>query len=64
MIDVLDKLVLVLIMLDGFLLLVLALKKLSLLKKQKDLLREIEREKVWLSRAVSGWKKDGNTKGC
>ena len=58
MIDILNTLILILLLFDGFLLLVFGLKKLSLLKKQKDLLREIEREKVRLSRAVSSRKKD------
>lgn len=52
MMDILDKLVLVLIMLDGFLLLVLAIKKLLLLKKQRDLLREIEKGKGKWARVV------------
>lgn len=64
MIDTLNTLILILLLFDGFLLLVFGLKKLSLLKKQKDLLREIEREKVRLSRAVSSRKKDDDTKGC
>lgn len=58
MIDILNTLILILLLFDGFLLLIFGLKKLSLLKKQKDLLREIEREKVRLSRAVSDWKED------
>lgn len=53
MINVLNTLVLILLLFDGFLLLVLGLKKLSLLKNKKDLLREIEKEKVRLSRTVS-----------
>ncbi|WP_322630543.1 hypothetical protein [Aedoeadaptatus coxii] len=62
MTDILNTLILILLLFDGFLLLVFGLKKLSLLKKQKDLLREIEREKVRLSRAVSSRKKDDNAK--
>lgn len=62
MINVLNTLVLIILLLDGFLLMVLGLKKLSLLKKKKDLLREIEREKVRLSRAVSNGEENDDTK--
>lgn len=60
MINILNTLILILLLFDGFLLLIFGLKKLSLLRKQKDLLREIEREKVRLSRAVSDWEEDDN----
>ncbi|CAC9931710.1 hypothetical protein PEPNEM18_01054 [Aedoeadaptatus nemausensis] len=63
MIDILNTLILILLLFDGFLLLVFGLKKLSLLKKQKDLLREIEREKVRLSRAVSDREEEDDAEG-
>lgn len=59
MTDILNTLILILLLLDCFLLLVFELKKLSLLKKQKDLLREVKKGKgVWARVVYDGEEED------